>query len=172
MSGWIGVDLDGTLAHYDGWKGARHIGKPVGMMLSRVKQWLAEGKTVKIFTARVAGHGQTLLNGEKVDAIGPIKAWCKEHIGTELEVTNVKDFGMVELWDDRAVQVEHNTGWPVVNPFTRFSALASEAYQQLMESTCETERCPEKAEATVFLKGQRVRLCNLCATSVAAKLEA
>ena len=21
MSGWIGVDLDGTLAHYDGWKG-------------------------------------------------------------------------------------------------------------------------------------------------------
>ncbi len=21
MSGWIGVDLDGTLAHYDGWNG-------------------------------------------------------------------------------------------------------------------------------------------------------
>jgi len=26
--GWVGVDLDGTLAHYDGWKGADHIGEP------------------------------------------------------------------------------------------------------------------------------------------------
>ena len=32
-----------------------------------------------------------------------IKRWCKQHIGRELEVTNVKDFGMIELWDDRAV---------------------------------------------------------------------
>jgi hypothetical protein len=27
--GWIGVDLDGTLAHYDGWKGIDHIGEPI-----------------------------------------------------------------------------------------------------------------------------------------------
>lgn len=26
--GWIGVDLDGTLAEYHGWKGAEHIGQP------------------------------------------------------------------------------------------------------------------------------------------------
>lgn len=26
-SGWIGVDLDGTLAGYDGWVGPEHIGK-------------------------------------------------------------------------------------------------------------------------------------------------
>ena len=39
-----------------------------------------------------------------------IKRWCKQHIGRELEVTNVKDFGMIELWDDRAIQVKKNTG--------------------------------------------------------------
>ena len=40
MKGWIGVDLDGTLAHYDKWRGVEHIGKPVPVMLERVKKWL------------------------------------------------------------------------------------------------------------------------------------
>ncbi len=34
-SGWIGVDLDGTLAHYEGWNGANHIGEPLAPMLER-----------------------------------------------------------------------------------------------------------------------------------------
>jgi len=110
-SGWIGVDLDGTLARYDGWKGVDHIGEPITPMTVRVKEWLEDGKTVKIFTARVAGHGMVdLSTGKPVDAITPIKQWCKKHIGQELEVTNVKDFGLIELWDDRAVRVEMNTG--------------------------------------------------------------
>ena len=33
-----------------------------------------------------------------------------KHIGQELEVTCTKDFGMIELWDDRAIRVEKNTG--------------------------------------------------------------
>ena len=32
------------------------------------------------------------------------------YIGQELEVTHMKDYAMVELWDDRAVSVEKNTG--------------------------------------------------------------
>ncbi len=28
ITGWIDVDLDGTLAQYDGWKGVAHIGEP------------------------------------------------------------------------------------------------------------------------------------------------
>jgi len=111
QSGWIAVDLDGTLAHYEGWKGVDQIGEPVPLMLSRVKGWLAEGKSVKIFTARVHGHGATIIGStEKVDAIGPIEKWCQKHIGQVLTVTNVKDFGMIELWDDRAIQVKMNTG--------------------------------------------------------------
>ena len=109
-SGWIGVDLDGTLATYNGWQGVGHIGDPIPEMLARVKAWLAEGRTVKIFTARVHGHGALMLGGDAVDAITPIKEWCKRHIGRELEITNVKDFGMIELWDDRAIQVIPNTG--------------------------------------------------------------
>lgn len=104
MRGWIGVDLDGTLAHYDGWKGIEHIGDPVPAMFERVKQWLAEGKTVKIFTARVCR--------DRVEVIRHIHAWCEKHGLPPLEVTNVKDFGMIELWDDRCVAVEPNTGLP------------------------------------------------------------
>lgn len=114
---WIGVDLDGTLARYDGWKGVDHIGEPIPAMVERVKQWLAKGKCVKIFTARMHGHGVPVLGGEtpnaRTDALTPIQEWCKKHIGEVLPVTNVKDFGMVELWDDRAIQVIPNTGIPI-----------------------------------------------------------
>lgn len=72
QTGWIGVDLDGTLAHYDGGVGVDHIGPPVPAMLTRVKQWLAEGRAVKIFTARVHGHGTPLIGGGTEDAITPI----------------------------------------------------------------------------------------------------
>lgn len=36
--GWIGVDLDGTLAHYDRWRGIDHVGDPVPAMMNRVKE--------------------------------------------------------------------------------------------------------------------------------------
>ncbi len=112
---WIGVDLDGTLAYYEGWKGAPHIGAPIAPMVDRVKGWLAAGKTVKIFTARMHGHGLPIVGGGFEDVRGPIERWCQLHIGQVLEITNVKDFGMIELWDDRAIQVESNTGIPVAS---------------------------------------------------------
>ena len=107
-NGWIGVDLDGTLAEYDGWKGAEHIGAPVPAMADRVKRWLADGHKIKIFTARVSGPFE---EAEMVREA--VAAWCAEHIGQRLEVTCVKDYAMIELWDDRAVQVIPNTGEPV-----------------------------------------------------------
>lgn len=123
MKGWIGVDLDGTLAEYDGWKGVDHIGRPIVPMVERVKKWLEEGKQVKIFTARVypvgvARFGLTEFEYtermmEALQAHKFIRDWCIEHIGKELPITCVKDFAMIELWDDRAVQVEANTGKPV-----------------------------------------------------------
>ena len=120
-NGWIGVDLDGTLAHYEGWQGTEHIGEPIMPMVNRVKGWLAQGQTVKIFTARMHGHGMPLLmktptdQPEFADVETPIKLWCIKHIGCDLEITNRKDFGMIELWDDRCVQVEANTGIPVAS---------------------------------------------------------
>lgn len=105
MSGWIGVDLDGTLAHYDGWVSETHIGEPVPKMVERVKAWLAAGVCVCIVTARVSGEDR-----DPCEIADVIAAWCLEHIGQVLPITNKKDYGMVELWDDRAVQVIPNTG--------------------------------------------------------------
>jgi hypothetical protein len=35
--GWIGIDLDGTLAFRGEWQGHNHIGEPIPLMLKRVK---------------------------------------------------------------------------------------------------------------------------------------
>lgn len=96
----IAVDLDSTLAYYDEWRGVHHIGPPIEPMLSRVKMWLAQGKTVVIFTARA----------DDPAAIPYIEDWCVQHIGMKLIVTNVKTPDIVEYWDDKAVAVTPNTG--------------------------------------------------------------
>lgn len=107
--GWIGVDLDGTLARSMGGDGSGRggpIGEPVPAMLGRVWTWLADGQTVKIVTARVAydpdGSARRL-----------VEDWCERYVGMRLEVTCSKDFGMIELWDDRCIQVVPDTGQPI-----------------------------------------------------------
>lgn len=99
---WIGVDLDGTLARQPEDKNyvPDRIGEPVKAMLDRVRRWIKAGKTVKIFTARA--------DDEK--AVTAIKKWLRKHDLPNLDVTNLKDPGMTELWDDKAVGVEKNTG--------------------------------------------------------------
>jgi hypothetical protein len=91
---WIGVDFDGTLVE-DG------TGRPIMKMVERVRQWLAEGKNVRIFTARVAFPQMDLSE---------VRQFCEYHFGQVLPITNQKDYDMIELWDDRAVQVIKNTG--------------------------------------------------------------
>lgn len=103
--GWYGVDLDGTLALYDEWRGPEHIGEPIPLMLGRVQAWLEQGETVKIFTARAASTYE-----HRDAAINAIQDWTEKHLGVRLEVTAEKDFGMKQLWDDRARQVKENTG--------------------------------------------------------------
>lgn len=110
-SSWIGCDLDGTLAHYDGWRGEDHIGAPIPAMVERVKAWRADGIQVRILTARVCVVRGTRANkAHAARARGFIEAWCLEHLGEKLPVTAQKDFQMMELFDDRARQVETNTG--------------------------------------------------------------
>lgn len=104
--GWIGVDFDGTLAYYDRWRGQRHAGPPVGVMLRRVKGWLAQGKVVKIFTARA----------HDPEGVATVKCWLYANGLPDLEVTATKDFSMTELWDDRCVRVRTNEGVPEAWP--------------------------------------------------------
>jgi hypothetical protein len=112
-SGWIGVDLDGTLAKYVGWNEGV-IGDPIPAMAERVREWLRAGKDVRIVTARVAAaflpRASDAARAEAADQCVRIMEWTERHFGRALPVTAVKDYGMIELWDDRAITVEMNTG--------------------------------------------------------------
>lgn len=127
IPGWIGVDLDGTLAEYGTWKGIEHIGKPIPLMVKRIQDWTEAGYTVKIMTARAS-----VPEGTK-----PVERWLEKQGLPALEVTNQKDFEMLELWDDRAIQVVTNTG----NPVLRLNHLARPKAPLLKEErggdTCE-----------------------------------
>lgn len=111
--GWVGVDLDGTLAVYDGWKGADHVGAPIQKMVDRVNELLRARVKVKIFTARVSAlfvSTDRFRLEECTLAKKAIEQWCLDVFGTVLEVTAVKDYEMHQLWDDRCKQVIGNTG--------------------------------------------------------------
>lgn len=104
-NGWIAFDFDGTLATY-GSKQWPLLGDPIAAMVALAKNYLADGREVKILTARVSSQ----YFDEKKEQEALIKAWCKLHIGQELEVTCRKDYSMEILYDDRAITVEKNTG--------------------------------------------------------------
>jgi len=97
---WFGVDLDGTLAVWDSRSTLDRIGPPVPAMVDYVRRMIANGIRVKIFTARAADPAQ----------IPKIQAWLVQNGLPDLEITNVKDYQMERLYDDRAVRVEANTG--------------------------------------------------------------
>lgn len=110
------VDFDGTLAtHYmdDGtsYDPAR-VGEPVLRMVSRVRRWLAAGDEVVIFTARVNPRHDI---AEVKAATKAIEAFCWEQFGQKLPVTCMKDFEFEEMWDDKAVTVKVNEGYPCLH---------------------------------------------------------
>lgn len=105
-SGWIAVDLDGTMAHYNSGDGVAKIGAPIMVMVNRVRRWISEGREVRIFTARVAqGEVHEIAHQRRM-----IEDWSERIVGKRLVVTCIKDFQMDELYDDRCVAVEPNTG--------------------------------------------------------------
>jgi len=126
---WIGVDFDGTLAYYDGWEGPQSFGKAIPIMLNRVKVWIAEGRSVKILTARV-GYS-SIMDDPNVKAgrdnyqdlrqmiTFSLQDWCEENGLPRLDVTAEKDYLMTEFWDDRATQVVPNKGFSVMELMER-----------------------------------------------------
>lgn len=131
--GWIGVDLDGTMAHYEGWNGGR-IGLPVPEMIDRVKRLIDKGYEVRVFTARAyrwemlkvsQEHGAVQYGWDNYkphnvlpervqqawdEDLKHVSEWVVKHVGMDLKITCIKDYRMIELYDDRARQVEPNTG--------------------------------------------------------------
>jgi hypothetical protein len=108
----VACDLDGTLAHYDGWKGIEHIGSPIPAVLARVKGLLEAGHQVSIYTSRVAGDWPEHIKDLEATR-RHIERWCYEHIGRILPITAVKHGWFTEFWDDKALGIRENQGMPV-----------------------------------------------------------
>lgn len=124
--GWIGVDLDGTLAHYEPDQ-YPEIGEPIEPMLNRVLGWLDAGEEVRILTARAA-HGE--------EDIELVATWLKDVAGLpRLQITSQKDPDMDVLWDDKVIQVRPNTGEPIID-------------QSLQESLARTLTISKKRKKT------------------------
>jgi phosphoribosylamine---glycine ligase len=99
-SGWIGFDLDGTLANYSEW--SEEIGEPFPEIVERAKLHVSSGDWVKILTARGS------VQPGKYEQLLKIHAWVKNHIGAPLQVTDRKDPGMKVLYDDRVIRVDED----------------------------------------------------------------
>lgn len=76
------------------------IGESIKPMLTKVQDWVACGREVRIFTARASDPSQ----------LPAIRQWLAGHGLADLAITNVKDFAMAELYDDKAMRVKRNIG--------------------------------------------------------------
>lgn len=110
---WVGMDLDSTLMYHEDEQG-HEFGEPILKMADIVHGYLRLGIAVRIFTARAYPWESSTVARFKQEHyetdILPIKAWCKKVFGVELPVTCMKTPHMIELYDDRAIAVEKNTG--------------------------------------------------------------
>ena len=106
----IAVDLDGTLAQYDGWKGIDHIGDVIPSVKAALIDAQREGAEVWIHTARVSDPDDAY---EASQAIGK---WLPETSIDVKGVTAIKMKYFTEFWDDRAIQVIKNQGVFVMDP--------------------------------------------------------
>lgn len=107
----IGLDLDGTAAFYEKFIAPDNIGAPIPEMVRKVKEALAQGDEVVIFTARVnpgQGSGKDALDATV--AFLAIAEFSKKTFGQLLAITHEKSRHFTEMWDDRGRQVAENTG--------------------------------------------------------------
>lgn len=102
----IALDLDGTLAEYNGWVNIDNIGPPIPKMWDLFIKWTSDPNvSVSIFTARAGTSG----------ADEAIRNWLIRHgldntTSEDIDITNVKHKCFTEYWDDRAIAVQRNSG--------------------------------------------------------------
>lgn len=96
----IGLDLDGTIAEYNGWKGISYIGNPIQPIIDAALEKEKEGYEIIILTARAADPR----------SIPIIKNWLRNHNLPNWRITDRKDSSMKEIWDDLAKTVKFNEG--------------------------------------------------------------
>lgn len=139
-NGNILVDMDGTLFEYHGWTKWNEFGPPIPKMVERVLVWIAEGKDVRIFTARMPLPQDEMKDqvcyktGEMFNGVMMKKAiadHCENTFGHRLRSQCFKDLNTIEIWDDRAVGVVANTGETLADAaVAEANALKGKAFQQ------------------------------------------
>ena len=107
---WVGIDLDGVLARHYWGDGIEQddliIGEPIPEMVQRVRELMAEGWEIRIFTSR----GAWAITLERIAIHAAIDKWCIGVFGRTFKITNAKDQAMHALYDDLAYRVIRNTG--------------------------------------------------------------
>ncbi len=103
---WVGFDLDRTMARRVKGDDHKTIGEPIHRMIDLAKSYIASGKKVKIFTARVASDDAADVQMQ----VEMISAFSLKHFGKVLEITCIKDRFCIRIYDDIARQVIPNTG--------------------------------------------------------------
>lgn len=107
----VAVDFDATLSHYEHFEGPEVLGPPIPEMVKKIKQLLADGVPVVIFSARVNPSDANADDAMSATlSYVAIANWCQKVFGQVLPITHEKSRHFTEIWDDRAVQVVPNTG--------------------------------------------------------------
>jgi hypothetical protein len=115
----IAVDLDGTLAFYDGWRDRSHIGDPLPGALEGVKALVEAGFKVTVFTCRCSHETHDEFTGgySVEDSANIVRVWLKQHcFPEEVAVFTGRGKPFAECYlDDRALRVaphEDALAWP------------------------------------------------------------
>lgn len=114
--GWVGFDLDGTLATYTGWVGFSRIGQPVPEIVSLMVAYASQGYEVRVFTGRVAPDPDS--NDIPVeDRRDLIRQWLSTCVVPylpegypEIKITHEKDKYLYMAYDDRVQGVVPSKG--------------------------------------------------------------
>lgn len=108
MKKTVCVDLDGTIAQYDGWKGLDHIGDPLPGAKEFLER-LGEKYSIMIYTTRCNEH----FNVEAAHLLrGRVEAWLLKH-GLRYDdiYTGQGKPVAIAYVDDRSVMVKENVDW-------------------------------------------------------------
>lgn len=162
---WIGVDIDRTLVefHFGKWDGINHFGAPLPGMVERIRKGLAAGKKFKIFTARICNCGRATHGQQHTVLL--IQRWCQQHIGAILPITNMKDCGCREIWDDIARQVIPNTGEFLDEKYQALEAEKASLQEEVKRLRKEAEDLRDEKESLwVRIEGLREKVQMLQAS--------
>lgn len=105
------IDFDGSLAHYDHFRGVDHLGDAVPEAVHKVQEARKRGEQVWIHTARISPSDDSFEQGiDATQGFVLLAQWCLQNIGELLPITNIKNRRWKFMMDDRGRELIPNTG--------------------------------------------------------------